>query len=215
MTARVTDAEIIGVKHNMLTPIVEVEKIGDKRAFRCECECGEYTDVQLNHLRNGRTQSCGCLREQKKYPNVHRSIINCYRGMKKRCYDTKNKSYHRYGGRGIIVCREWLDDPSLFHTWAINNGWEKGLEIDRKDNDLNYSPYNCRFIKSKPNSQNQQRSRYWFVDGVRYESSRDAASVLKCSAATIRRRCNGKVLQSGNYSPPDPNCWSEPKYSEK
>lgn len=76
-------------------------------------------------------------------------------GMKIRCYDVENKSYHRYGGRGIKICQEWLEDRYVFIKWALENGSKKGLQIDRINNDGNYEPGNCRFVTPLVNSHNK------------------------------------------------------------
>lgn len=73
----------------------------------------------------------------------------------RRCTDPTDKKFARYGGRGITICDEWRNSYLSFYTWAIVSGWERGLEIDRKDNDLGYSPDNCRFITKKANSNNR------------------------------------------------------------
>ena len=75
--------------------------------------------------------------------------------MKQRCYYPVDKSYKRYGGRGITVCDEWLNDTQEFINWALNNGYENELEIDREDNDKGYNSENCRWITRQENVQNQ------------------------------------------------------------
>lgn len=64
-------------------------------------------------------------------------------------------SYRRYGGRGIEVCEEWKNEFVSFYDWAIANGWEKGLHVDRRDNDGHYSPYNCRIVTPIINANNK------------------------------------------------------------
>ena len=76
-------------------------------------------------------------------------------GMKKRCYNSKYEFYNRYGGRGIKVCEEWLNDFVSFKNWAISNGYNDNLELDRIDNDKDYEPNNCRW----QNRTNQVRNR--------------------------------------------------------
>jgi len=78
--------------------------------------------------------------------------------MKRRCANRKDSAYPRYGGRGIKVCREW-HDLKKFVTWAENNGYRKGLEIDRIDNDKGYSPENCRWTTSKEQGRNKRNNR--------------------------------------------------------
>lgn len=73
--------------------------------------------------------------------------------MKNRCNNPNHEKFHRYGGRGISVCREWLKfDP--FFKWCITNGYDGILQLDRKNNDGNYEPGNCRFVTRKTNVRN-------------------------------------------------------------
>lgn len=76
-------------------------------------------------------------------------------GMKQRCFNKNHTHYDKYGGRGIKVCQEWLDDFKAFYDWAINNGWQSGLQIDRIDNDGDYEPSNCRFVTHMVNCRNR------------------------------------------------------------
>jgi len=75
--------------------------------------------------------------------------------MKARCYKKEDINFHRYGGRGITVCNEWLNDFKTFYSWAIVNGYNEGLDIDRIDNDGNYELSNCRFITRSNNCLNK------------------------------------------------------------
>lgn len=75
--------------------------------------------------------------------------------MKSRCYNEKSPNYERYGHRGIAICDEWLNFKS-FVSWLLNNGFKKDLEIDRVDNNGNYSPENCRLVTHKQNIQNRE-----------------------------------------------------------
>lgn len=80
--------------------------------------------------------------------------------IKERCYNENSKSYKRYGGRGITVCDEWLHDSEAFKRWALSNGYAKGLEIDRIDNNRGYSPDNCRWVTKTQNARNTSKNRY-------------------------------------------------------
>lgn len=77
--------------------------------------------------------------------------------MKQRCYNPNNKSYQRYGGRGIIICDEWLNDYSAFRKWSMENGYKDNgeLSIDRIDNNGNYEPNNCRWVDIKIQANNK------------------------------------------------------------
>ena len=85
--------------------------------------------------------------------------------MKSRCHNPIDKRYADWGGRGISVCKDWLDDPNSFSRWAVENGYKPGLTIDRINNDGNYCPDNCRWITISENNQNRRSSRYYTYDG--------------------------------------------------
>ena len=77
-----------------------------------------------------------------------------WRNMMARCNNSGHSGWHRYGGRGISVCEEWAEFAP-FYNWAIDNGYCFGLTIDRKDNDGNYCPANCRWVPQKVNANNR------------------------------------------------------------
>lgn len=77
----------------------------------------------------------------------------------RRCTDPSFKGYQNYGGRGIGVCQEWRDDPESFVTWAKASGWEMGLQIDRIDNNGDYTPENCRWTTSQNNNRNRRNNK--------------------------------------------------------
>ena len=79
--------------------------------------------------------------------------------MRVRCGSPASKSYKNYGGRGIFVCPEWASDFLVFRAWALSNGYQADLEIDRIDNDGPYAPTNCRFVTRIENRANRRDSR--------------------------------------------------------
>lgn len=78
--------------------------------------------------------------------------------IKARCYNIQSKDYTDYGGRGISVCTEWIDDFKAFYDWCIENGYQKGLEIDRRNNNGNYEPDSCRMVTRSQNMRNTRRN---------------------------------------------------------
>ena len=80
------------------------------------------------------------------------------KGMIKRCHNVNSKSYLHYGGRGIAVCEDWLNSFQLFYEWAMSNGYQQNLSIDRIDNDKGYSPENCRWITMKQQCRNTRQN---------------------------------------------------------
>lgn len=114
-------------------------------------------------------------------------LYNTWTGMINRCYwDKHNRSKH-YKLKGITMCDEWRNSFEVFRDWAVNNGWEKGLQIDRISNDGNYCPQNCRWATVKEQSRNRTTNVYITINGVT-KCAIDWASEYKISQATIRGR---------------------------
>ena len=88
-----------------------------------------------------------------------------WHGIKQRCYYTKNIGYKDYGGRGITICDEWINDFQAFYDWSILNGYKKGLQIDRIDVNGNYEPSNCRWVDKFTNANNKRSNINFTYDG--------------------------------------------------
>lgn len=91
-----------------------------------------------------------------------------YYDMLKRCYNKEDHAYYRYGGRGITVCEEWKNNHLTFFKWAKENGYDKGLQLDRKDNGKGYSPANCRWVTARENVKNRNCTRWISFNGERH-----------------------------------------------
>ncbi len=138
----------------------------------CECDCGKTTIVTRTHLTNGNTKSCGCLALEirTKHNDSRTRFYRILIGMKGRCLNKNNTHYSYYGGRGITICDEWLEDYGNFkndmYESYINHVDQYGEEntyIDRIDVDGNYKLSNCRWATKKQqtinrNPQSNQRN---------------------------------------------------------
>lgn len=91
--------------------------------------------------------------------------------MKSRCNSPTNPKYESYGKRGIKVCDEWNEDFFVFKAWALKNGYEEGLSIDRIDNNKGYSPDNCRWTTRIVQQNNMRSNVYLEFRGERHTIS--------------------------------------------
>ncbi len=133
-----------------------------------QCSCGsEPRYVRIDTLRNGTSKSCGCL--QREATTTHGAwgtpLFGVWSGMISRCTKPTNKRYQRYGARGIKVCDRWLDVNNFIAD--MTEGYEKGLQIDRKNNDGNYEPDNCQWSTTKQQTRNYSRNVVLEHDGKR------------------------------------------------
>lgn len=159
--------DLTGRRFYHLTVVEKAERKNQKTRWKCLCDCGKYTYTITNRLLHGKTRSCGCKASEQR--NTHRlsntRIYKTWMGMKRRCYNPKNKSYQRYGGRGITVCDEWKNDFMNFYQWAMKNGYNDTLTIDRIDNNAPYSPENCRWATLDQQKLNRRNTVYVNANG--------------------------------------------------
>lgn len=164
----------------------------------CKCDCGNEKVVAAHDLKHG-TTSCGCIAKISKLKNLklghelldkkameRKSIIKelnegnyeaaskrlytIWTQMKSRCNDTARKEYKNYGGRGIKVCEEW-NEFTQFLRWAVSNGYKDNLTLDRKDNNGDYEPSNCRWISFKEQQNNRRNNHTVNINGVNHTIS--------------------------------------------
>lgn len=164
---------ILGTRYGMFTIIEDLGSVRAGRLFRTKvrlrCDCGNIVDRLLHYVKNGGSKSCGCLRKKMatewgkvrwfKHGKSGHPLMRVWDGMIQRCGNTKNKSYQNYGGIGIVVCKEWAESYEVFYDWGMNNGWERGLQLDKdiipqrlgKSAKI-YSPETCCFVTKGENN---------------------------------------------------------------
>ena len=163
---------LVGKKYGRLLVIKRSESLNGKTRWLCKCDCGNECIVHDTSLKSGNTLSCGCYKAEnakRLYSTVRQNDKHLYavwNGIKQRCTNPNNSSYHNYGGRGIKIYDEWANNYKSFYDWAIHAGYEKGKEIDRIDNDGNYEPDNCRFVYKETQANNKRNVLLYTIRGT-------------------------------------------------
>lgn len=176
-----------GIKKNGLI-IQNFERKGKyKRLWSVQCVCGQIFICNPRSVIEGRTKSCGCLTGEfiKKNKTTHgcssgprnendlRRLYSIWANMLTRCGNSNVEMYIRYGGRGIKVCKRWnrfenfLNDNKIEYQKAYKKYGNK-TQIDRINNNGNYTPYNCRWVSREKNANNKSTNVIHFYKGKKY-----------------------------------------------
>lgn len=157
------DESYIGRKKNFLKVIGLTRLPNKHRAFLCECDCGNTVAVEPTFWEQEIVKSCGCLFESLKLEHTEEldRLRRIYSGMVQRCYNKNSDSYETYGGRGITICPEWLNDREKFIDWSLSHGYANDLSIDRINVNGNYEPSNCRWATDEVQLENRRPSSEW------------------------------------------------------
>lgn len=172
--------DLTGIHIDRLEVVERAENHGKEARWLCKCDCGNLVTMSGKALRNkSRFHSCGCYTKEAALQNLQKvkrigsdnpnykhggansRLYWVWGSMIQRCTNPNNKNYDRYGGRGISVCDEWLHSYAAFQKWALANGYCNGLTIDRKENDGNYCPENCRWETIKEQQSNREKRRWY------------------------------------------------------
>lgn len=162
--ARSKPGDLFGQWTVLGRPFTLPKKIGTRVHVVAECACGKVSVVSQHDLTSGHSGSCGCTAADKRVTHGHTRnrtqsrLYSIWKDMRSRCRHKRSQNYRYYGGRGIIVCQEW-QEFGVFRDWALANGYEEHLEIDRRENGGNYCPENCRWVTRKQQNRNTRFNR--------------------------------------------------------
>ena len=192
--------DIVGNKYGRLTVVGRAPNRGKNAMWECVCECGNTVVVYGMNLRKGLSKSCGCYRRERAaecntdHGGTGTRLFNIWQSMNERCYNPNCKSYANYGGRGIEVWGHWRRSFQKFQFWAINNGYQDGLTIDRVDNDGPYAPWNCRWATFREQQNNRRNNRIIEYGGERMTLTEWAIHLhMKPKTLHQRFRCGWTV----------------------
>lgn len=172
-----------------------VEGISDRRRgtrplWLCHCDCGTEYFTESTNLVSGRVRSCGCLKAElllaraRTHGESKTPVYFIWLVMRQRCVNPKDKAYPDYGGRGIKVCERWND----FLLFKQDMGPRPdGHEIDRRDNDGDYCPENCRWALRAVQARNK-RSNHLITHNGRTACVAEWAEITGMSRSALSSR---------------------------
>lgn len=148
--------DLLGKTFGHLKVVARAGSTKSAAKWLCVCSCGNTVEYRSGDIISGAKQSCGCKNQKQRIKN--KLLYKVWTSMKSRVLNPRNKSYHNYGGRGIKVCERWKNSYNAFYD-DVHEGYQKGLDIDRINNDGHYQPGNTRWATRKVNIRNGRQTK--------------------------------------------------------
>lgn len=197
-----------GVPESRLIVSEYAGTINGKSMWRCICSCEDKNEIVAagSNIRNGNTLSCGCVhREKTKKANcTHQEsktrLYKIWSNIKSRCFTETTTEYENYGGRGITVCDEWKDSYEAFRDWAINNGYNDSLTIERINVNGNYCPENCKWATNIEQA-NNTRTNHFITYKDETHTLTEWSRILEIPRARLQYRINKMTVEEAFTKP--------------
>lgn len=167
---------LTGMTFNRWKVKERIEDANDQNTkWKCVCECGNESIVASGALKSGMSKSCGCYKNEQTsqrnramatHGKTNTRLYRIWNNMKDRCLNSNSKDFVNYGGRGIRIHEDWINDFQVFYDWAMNNGYSYELSIDRMDNNGHYEPSNCRWTTMEEQQNNTRNNCNITIDGI-------------------------------------------------
>lgn len=180
----------MNLQGNVYGDVTVIREVGRNRygiLWECKCKCGRTFDAVATALNSGRIARCPKSRMRLNLTEIEKPIYSAWSNIKNRCLNQNSGDYRYYGGRGITICPEWSHSFDAFYNWAKENGWEKGLTIDRIDVNGNYCPENCRWVDMKHQCNNRTNNHMIEFNGE-IHTLQEWADILGISHDVIKMR---------------------------
>ena len=150
--------DLIGKRFGRLLVISFHAKCGKESLWSCKCNCGNIKIARRSNLLWGDTKSCGCFKKELHTTHGMTTSLEykVWEGIKARCENENTPNYNNYGGRGIMVCKEWSESFEKFYADMGKRPNKGRYTIERKDNDGNYESNNCKWATYTEQSRNKR-----------------------------------------------------------
>lgn len=179
----------------------------DQYRCRCRCDCGVERSPNIYQLASGTSPSCGCLTRDRntKHGQFDAPEYSVWSSMKTRCLNPKTRQYADYGGRGITICPEWLNDFAQFLADMgprPENTRTREWSLERRDNDGPYCPANCYWATRWQQDNNKRTSRVLEFRGRRLTATQWARELGWSRALICGRLALGWSIERTLTTPP-------------
>ena len=187
------------MKNLELIKIVRKGSKGKPTKGLFKCYCGNEFEAIKYDVERGHTKSCGCLLKTTGYNlgknnlkhgdgNGKHYLYSIWYNILQRCHKNPElKQWKDYGGRGIEMCSEWRNDYLKFKKWVLENIGErqKGMTLDRIDNNGNYEPNNVEWASRKKQNNNKRSNKLKYLDINEIKSKYKNNKITQCELANI------------------------------